>query len=90
MPRIAFFIVSALLTAMLLTMLVNIARADQRTLYDSRGKHIGNSVTDSAGTTTVYGADGRVVTRQSTDSQGTTTIYGVDGRRLGTATPRKH
>jgi len=57
------------------------------TFYDGRGRTLGRTMTDGAGSTTVYGSDGRVMGRTSTDSQGTTTYYGPDGRKTGTGIP---
>jgi YD repeat-containing protein len=58
------------------------ASARQRTFYDSSGKVVGTSSTDSQGSTTIYDASGKVVGREST-SGGTTTVYDAGGRVVG-------
>ena len=73
-----------LVTTMLtLATLTCAASAQQRTYYDSAGKVVGRSSTDSQGTVTNYDSRGRVIIRESTTSDGTTTLYDERGRVLG-------
>ena len=72
-----FFFITALMAAIILTMLVNIARADQRTIYGSDGRVIAREATTPSGTTTLYGADGRVITRTQEPR------HGEQGRNRG-------
>ena len=69
-----FFVVTALLAAIILTMLVNMAKADQRTIYGSDGRAIGRSTVDSQGTRTLYGSDGRAISPE-TNTRGGSTVY---------------
>jgi len=68
--------------AALLAALATAASAQQRTFYDSTGKVVGRSSTDSSGTVTNYDSRGRVITRETT-SGNTTTIYDARGRLIG-------
>ena len=56
-------ILFALLT---LATMTDAASAQQRTFYDSSGKVVGRSATDSQGTVTTYDARGKVISREST------------------------
>jgi YD repeat-containing protein len=71
-----------MIAALALAMLTGTASAQQRTIYDSRGKVVGRSSTDFSGTTTNYDARGRVITRETT-SGNTTTVYDDRGATLG-------
>jgi YD repeat-containing protein len=53
-----------LLPLLALATMSSAASAQQRTLYDSSGKIVGRSSTDSQGTTTIYDAGGRVLGRR--------------------------
>lgn len=74
-----------LLTIFVLAALTSQAHAQARTFYDSSGKVVGRSSTDSQGSTTLYDASGNVTGRSST-SGGTTTFYDAAGRKVGQAT----
>jgi YD repeat-containing protein len=69
----------ALLT---LAMMTGAASAQSRAFYDTSGKVVGRSATDSAGTITNYDARGKVIGRETTTGN-TTTIYDADGRNVG-------
>ena len=71
-----------LLTVLTIAMMTGAASAQQRTFYDSSGKVVGRSTTDSSGTTTNYDSRGRVISREST-SGNQTTIYDAGGRNVG-------
>jgi YD repeat-containing protein len=58
------------------------ALAEQRTFYDSSGKVVGRSSSNSSGTTTNYDSRGRVISRETT-SRNRTTIYDAAGRLVG-------
>ena len=58
------------------------ASAQQRTLYDSAGRVVGRSSTDSQGTVTNYDSRGRVISRETTTGN-QTTIYDARGRNVG-------
>ncbi len=75
----------ALLT---LAMMTGAASAQQRTFYDSGGKVVGRSSTDSSGNVTNYDASGKVISREST-SGNTTTIYDDRGRNVGKVTTNR-
>ena len=75
----------ALLT---LAMMTGAASAQQRTFYDSSGKVVGRSASDSSGTTTNYDARGRVISRESTTGN-PTTIYDAGGRNVGRLTTNR-
>jgi YD repeat-containing protein len=75
--------------AVMLTLNMTTAPAQQRTIYGSDGRVQGRVTTDSAGNVTVYDATGRVQNRTSTDSQGTTTVYDASGRKAGSVTAPK-
>jgi YD repeat-containing protein len=51
-------------------------------VYDTSGKVVGRSATDSAGTVTNYDARGKVIGRETTTGN-TTTIYDAGGRNVG-------
>jgi YD repeat-containing protein len=70
-----------LLALLTFAMMIGAASAQQRTFYDSSGKVVGRSSTDSQGTTTNYDSRGKVISRQST-SGGTTTVYDAGGRNI--------
>jgi YD repeat-containing protein len=72
-------ILFALLT---LAMTTGAASAQQRTFYDSSGKVVGRSATDSQGTVTTYDASGKVISRETTTGN-TTTVYDASGRNVG-------
>jgi YD repeat-containing protein len=74
-----------LLALLALAALTGAALAQQRTFYDSSGKVVGRSSTNSSGTVTNYDSRGRVISREST-SGNTTTIYDARGRNVGRAT----
>jgi YD repeat-containing protein len=57
-----------LLAALMIAALAAEASAQQRTLYDSAGRVVGKSSTDSQGTTTNYDSRGRVTSRESTNA----------------------
>ena len=67
--------------AALLAVLATAASAQQR-FYDSRGRSVGTSSTDSSGTTTNYDSRGRVISRETT-TENQTTIYDARGRNVG-------
>jgi YD repeat-containing protein len=73
--------------AALLAVLATEASAQSRAFYDSAGRVIGRSATDSAGTVTHYDSSGRVISRTSTDSNGATTVH-ARGRKVGRTTRR--
>ena len=64
------------------------ASAQQRTFYNSAGKVVGRSSTDSQGTTTNYNSRGKVISRKS-PSGNTTTIYDASGRNIGRFTTNR-
>jgi YD repeat-containing protein len=70
------------LALLALAMLTGAASAEQRTFYDSRGKVVGRSATDSAGTVTTYDASGNVIGRETTTGN-TTTLYDARGSNVG-------
>ena len=84
-----FFLVTALLAAIFLTMLVNLAKADQRTIYGADGRAIGRETVDSQGTRTLYGSDGRALTRQSPTTGGSTIYDAKTGRAIGKTEHKK-
>ena len=63
------------------------ASAQSRQFYDSAGRSVGRSSTDSSGTVTNYDARGKVISREST-SGNTTTVYDAGGRNVGRITVR--
>ncbi len=71
-----------LLALTLAMMMTGGALAEQRTFYNSSGKVVGRSSTNSSGTTTIYDSRGRVISREST-SGNRTTIYDAAGRLVG-------
>ena len=68
-----------LLTLLTLAALATEASAQSRTFYDSSGKVVGRSSTDTQGTTTNYDARGKVIIRKSTGGN-TTMVYDARGR----------
>lgn len=78
--KILFALVAAFLAAQ--------AQAQSRTFYDSSGKVVGRSSTDSQGSSTIYDSFGKVVGRES-KSGNTTTIYDAGGRNVGRVTEGK-
>jgi YD repeat-containing protein len=77
-----------LLALLTLAMTAGATSAQQRTFYDSAGRLIGGSATDSQGTVTNYDGRGRVISREST-SGGTTTEYDASGRNVGRVTTNR-
>jgi YD repeat-containing protein len=71
-----------------LAMTTGAASAQQRTFYDSSGKVVGRSATDSSGTITNYDARGKVISRETT-SGNTTTVYDASGRNIGRYTTNR-
>ncbi|MGX9426423.1 MULTISPECIES: hypothetical protein [Bradyrhizobium] len=65
--------------AALLAVLATAASAQQRAFYDSSGKVVGRSTTDSQGTTTFYDGRGRVTATEFKSG----TLYDERGRVLG-------
>ena len=63
MTRPTIKILLALLTTAMMT---GAASAQQRTFYDSSGKVVGRSATDSQGSATIYDSSGKVVGRETT------------------------
>jgi len=68
--------------AALLAVLATEASAQSRTLYDSAGRVVGKSSTDSSGTVKNHDSRGRVISRETTTGN-TTTIYDASGRNVG-------
>ena len=52
-----------------LAMMTGAASAQQRTFYNSSGKVVGGSATDSSGTITNYDARGKVISRETTSGR---------------------
>ncbi len=77
-----------MLALIALAVLATDATAQSRTYYDSSGKSIGRSSTDSSGTVTNYDGRGRVISRATT-SGNTTTIYNPSGRNIGRSTTNR-
>ena len=77
-----------LLALLALAALTGAALAQQRTFYDSSGKVVGRSSTNSSGTVTNYDARGRVVARETTTGN-QTTIYDASGRNVGRYTTNR-
>ena len=63
----------------------HVGPASVGSMYDASGRKVGQSYTDSQGSTTIYGPGGNVTGRTATDSQGTTTFYDASGRVTGRA-----
>ena len=80
---------SAIIVLVIGSLLAVPALAQQRTIYDGKGRTVGQITTDSAGNKTIYGSDGRVIGRESTDSRGTITLYDAGGRKAGSVSPYK-
>ena len=74
--------------AALFAVLATEASAQSRTFYDSAGRVVGRSSTDSQGTVTNYDARGKVISRE-TRSGNTTTIYDPAGRNVGRYTTNR-
>ena len=74
-----------IMIAALFAVLATEASAQSRTFYDSAGRVVGRSSTDSQGTVTNYDARGKVISRE-TRSGNTTTIYDAVGRVIGRET----
>jgi YD repeat-containing protein len=74
-----------ILLALLALAMASEASAQSRTFYDSAGRVVGRSSTDSQGTVTNYDARGKVISRE-TRSGNTTTIYDAVGRVIGRET----
>jgi YD repeat-containing protein len=81
-PRMTNPMAKILLALLTFPMMTGAASAQQRTFYDSSGKVVGRSSTDSQGTTTNYDSRGRVISRESTNGN-QTTIYDASGRNVG-------
>lgn len=77
-----------LLALLTLAMMTGAASAQQRTFYDSSGKVVGRSSTDSAGTVTNYDGRGRVISRETTTGN-TTSVYDAGGRNVGRITTKR-
>ena len=77
-----------LLALLTFAMMTGAASAQSRTYYNSSGKVVGRSSTDSQGTTTFYDASGRVTGRAS-KSGNTTTVYDPAGRNVGRFTTNR-
>ncbi len=73
-----------IIIAALLAALATAASAEQqqRTYYDSAGRSLGRSTTDSVGTVTNTDSQGKVICREFT-SGNVTTIYDAGGRNVG-------
>jgi YD repeat-containing protein len=67
-----------LIAAIALMALTGNALAQARTFYDSAGRVVGRSTTDSSGSTTYYDAAGR-----SSTNGNTTTFFDAGGRSAG-------
>lgn len=78
---------TTLAAALTLAALATGASAQSRTFYDSAGRVVGKSSTDSTGTVTNYDSRGRVISRE-TSTGNTTTIYDARGRNVGRFTTR--
>jgi len=76
------------IAAALLAILATEAYAQSRTFYDSAGRVVGRSSTDSQGTTTNYDERGKVNSRETTTGN-TTTIYDASGRNVGRFTTNR-
>ena len=70
-----------IIAALALALATTDALAQSRTVYDSAGRVVGKSSTDSQGTVTNYDARGKVISREST-SGNTTTVYDASGRNV--------
>jgi YD repeat-containing protein len=75
-----------ILLALLFASATGAAIAQSQTFYDSAGRSVGRSVTDSQGSKTFYDASGKVTGRSSTTTDSTTTIYDAAGRNVGKTT----
>ena len=79
----------SILQALLTLAMTGAASAQQRTYYDSSGKVIGRSSTDSQGTTTSYDFRGNVISRESTSGNTTTVYDAASGRNIGRLTTNR-
>ena len=77
--------IQTIIVALALAALIGTESAQSRTFYDSAGRGVGRSSTDSQGTVTNYDARGKVISRE-TRSGNTTTIYDAGGRVIGRET----
>jgi YD repeat-containing protein len=77
-----------LVAALTLAVLATGASAQSRAFYDSAGRVVGKSATDSSGTVTNYDARGRVISRETTTGN-TTTVYDARGRNVGRFTKNR-
>ena len=77
-----------IIAALALALATTDALAQSRTVYDSAGRVVGKSSTDSQGTVTNYDSRGRVISRESTTGN-TTTVYDAGGRKVGRFTTTK-
>ncbi|MBR0773474.1 hypothetical protein JQ543_12120 [Bradyrhizobium diazoefficiens] len=68
-----------------LALMTGAASAQSKRFYDSSGRSVGTSSTDSQGTTIFYDSKGKVIGREST-SGNTTTTYDAKGRSIGRST----
>ena len=81
--------IKVLLAALLaLSVLATEASAESRTFYNSSGRNVGRSATDSNGTVTNYDSKGQVISREST-SGNTTTAYDKSGQPVGRFTTNR-
>jgi YD repeat-containing protein len=71
-----------IILALLALTIATEASAQQSRFYDARGRSLGTSSTDSAGTVTNYESRGRVISRESTIGN-QTTVYDARGRDVG-------
>ena len=80
--------VTKIMIAALFAVLATEASAQSRAFYDSAGRVVGRSSTDSQGTVTNYDSRGRVISRETTTGN-TTTIYDAGGRNVGRFTTNR-
>ena len=76
---------TTVIAALALAALTGAAQAQQRTFYDSAGRSLGRSTTDSHGTVTNTDSRGKVISREFTTGN-VTTIYDAGGRNVGRVT----
>ena len=74
--------IKTILLALLALATATEVSAQSRTFYDSAGRSVGRSSTDSQGTVTNYDARGKVISRETTTGN-QTTIYDASGRNVG-------
>ena len=77
-----------LLALLMLATLTGAASAQSHSFYDSSGRVVGRSSTDSQDTTTIYDSRGKVINRELT-SGNQTTIYDAGGRNVGRFTTNR-